>query len=75
MKKYIVILFFAMLISSCQMSQTSNTASIVSNLSYFRDSRTGLCFAAVNSMSSNGYTVTSITWVPATDSVLALIKK
>jgi hypothetical protein len=51
--------------TACQLSDTTNVNKLGKNLTYFKDARTGLCFAAVNSISSsssNSYT--SITCVP-----------
>lgn len=40
---------------------------------YFHDDRTDLCFAAMNSTGAGGYESTSITNVPCTDKVQAII--
>lgn len=40
-------------------------------IAYFRDARTGLCFAAINSLVSGGY-ATSVTNVPCSAEVLRL---
>jgi hypothetical protein len=40
------------------------------NITYFRDARTGVCFAATNSLDGHsGWKTTSITYVPCTDAV------
>lgn len=44
------------------------------NLTYFRDERTGLCFAAVQSTSYYGYMVTSIANVPCEPRVVELTR-
>jgi len=63
MKKFLALISITMfLFLSCQTSQETNTQDVVSSISYFRDSTTGLCFAAVNSVSYPG--ITSITCVP-----------
>jgi hypothetical protein len=64
MKKLLVLLFIAVVAVACQMSSVSNTEDIKRSITYFKDESTGLCFAAINSMSGAGYTVTSITCVP-----------
>lgn len=64
-------LFFA----NSQQNTTVATIGMDSKITYFRDSRTNLCFASVNSRSYGFYVVTSITWVPTTPEVLTLIEK
>ena len=49
---------------SCQQTVKSDTDSIENKIVYFRDTRTGLCFGAINSISYASYAVTSITCVP-----------
>ena len=44
------------------------------NIVYFKDSRTGVCYAALNSTGSGGYSSTTITYVPCTPEVEKLIK-
>lgn len=54
----------------------STTRTTASNLRYFHDVRTDLCFAAVGQM--NGTSLTSavqITWVPCNDKVMEEIRK
>lgn len=54
--------------------QYNNKPSVVnSDLYYFRDNATGLCFAAINSTTAQLYRVTSITCVPC-DSIKNVIK-
>lgn len=42
------------------------------NIRYFHDVRTDLCFAATNSQ-HEGWMITSITYVPCTDAVVRII--
>ena len=65
MKKILAFLGLVVIMSACQMSTTANVNKIGDNLRYFKDSRTGLCFAAIGSVSaSSGSSYTSITCVP-----------
>jgi hypothetical protein len=65
MKKIIIFLGLVLLLVSCQMSSKPNVAKVGRNLTYFKDAKTGICFAAVNSYSnSSGNKYTSITCVP-----------
>jgi len=59
-----ILQFFVVMMTflSCQMSTKTNTKELP--ITYFKDGRTGLCFAAVNSISNSGYEVTSIACVP-----------
>lgn len=52
----------ACLLASCQ--ATVEAQNPTGDISYFRDNRTGLCFAAVSSMGAGGYRTVSITEVP-----------
>lgn len=63
MKK--LILFFAVImLASCQMNDITDNSKIIENITYFKDERTGLCFASVNSHSYGANVITSITCVP-----------
>lgn len=65
MKKILIVFGMVLLMSACQISDKTNVQKIGNNITYFKDAKTGLCFAAVNSISSsssNSYT--SITCVP-----------
>lgn len=65
MKKIVALIGMVLVLTACQLSDTINVNKIGRNLTYFKDAETGLCFAAVNSISSsssNSYT--SITCVP-----------
>lgn len=61
-------LLIAMLIS-CQDNSSIPVQSnkLASNIVYFEDKRTNLCFAALNSYTYGGYAVTSITNIPCVD--------
>jgi hypothetical protein len=63
MKKLIVLLGLIMLVS-CQANDTTNNNDVKNNITYFKDAKTGLCYAAINSYTYGGYKVTSITCVP-----------
>lgn len=63
MKKIILLTLMIIGILSCQMNSPTNVEKL-NGLTYFKDSKTGLCFAAINSTSYSGYYVTSITCVP-----------
>lgn len=70
--KYFVIL--VLLFAGCGQSNTEvEPEEVKENMTYFRDDRTGLCFASVNSRTYNAYSVTSISCVPC-DSVKHLLK-
>lgn len=62
MKYFFILLAF--LLSSCQQTLPTDTGNISDQLTYFKDARTGLCFAAINSVNYGGYSTTSITCVP-----------
>jgi hypothetical protein len=63
-KIMVLMMVSAMLLSSCQWTGKPNTHKLERNIEYFKDKRTGLCFASINSMTADGYTITSITCVP-----------
>lgn len=52
------------LLSSCQWTGKPNTHKLERNIEYFKDERTGLCYAAVNSVQADGLANTSFTCVP-----------
>lgn len=68
MKKILIVLALIVLLvsNSCtyrtQFSEKYNYE-IIKNITYFKDQRTGLCFAIV-SITAHSYSVTSITCVP-----------
>lgn len=63
MKKLILVCALLMLVS-CQMNESTDNAQVQNYLTYFKDPRTGLCFASINSSTYGGNRVTSITCVP-----------
>lgn len=72
--KKIIFLSLICIVSSCQFTERTNIDKIEDNITYFKDSRTGLCFAAINSLSLKSLNeFVSITCVPC-DSVKHLIK-
>lgn len=69
-KSIFISLFF--IISSCQINRKTNFENISGQLSYFKDDRTGICFAVINSASYVGFEITSITQVPC-DSIKKIL--
>jgi hypothetical protein len=67
--KYIALL---LLLFSCS-GVVNDSDEAASRITYFKDKRSGLCFAQVVSYSYSGYTVSSISNVPC-DSVKHLLK-
>lgn len=63
MKKLILLTIMVIGILSCQDNSPANVEKL-NELTYFKDGRTGLCFAAINSLTYGGGKVTSITCVP-----------
>jgi hypothetical protein len=70
MKKIITILILVAL-TGCQMSSTTDNTSVTNDLTYFKDPKTGLCFASIGSIEGNGRIIVSIACVPC-DSVDSL---
>lgn len=68
MKNLLMKLITIALLCSCQSNTKVDVSEISDELTYFRDEKTNLCFATINSQSSAGYFTTSITCVPC-DSV------
>lgn len=56
-------------------SSPNMTVDKKSDIVYFTDERTGVCFAAINSASADAYRITSIAAVECTPEVLALVNK
>jgi hypothetical protein len=52
-------LLLTILFTGCQLSEKPDVDDIKENLVYFKDERTNLCFAAVNSRSSKSLSETS----------------
>jgi hypothetical protein len=63
-KLFVLLVFITITFVSCQMNGTSDNQDVKNSISYFKDERTGLCFASINSSTYTGYKVTSITCVP-----------
>jgi hypothetical protein len=59
-------------LTGCQMNSAPSPVT-PGDISYFKDSRTGLCFAATNSQ-HEGFKITSIANVPCTSEVERLAK-
>lgn len=67
MKKFLIVFLCGIILTSCNMTSApsnSDAQSNVSQISYIKDTRTGLCFGMLNSTSYTGYEITSITCVP-----------
>lgn len=59
------ILLLAVVLQSCQFNSTPEPDSIKENIVYFKDERSGLCFAAINSTNTQSLSnSSSITCVP-----------
>lgn len=75
MKKILIVFLCGIIFTSCNMTSApsnSDAENNVNQISYIKDSRTGLCFGMLNSTSYTGYEITSITCVPC-DSVSKLL--
>jgi hypothetical protein len=65
-----LLLFFvaalAIIVASCEQISRPQTQSedLVSRLLYLKDEKTGLCFAAISSVTHGFYSVVSLTHVP-----------
>lgn len=64
----VVAIAAACLLTGCEVTSRPHTPD-TDDLRYFRDERTGLCFAALSSATHSGYRVVSITHVPCGASV------
>lgn len=65
----------AVVLTGCQLSSESYVKGIKKNLVYFKDEKTNLCFAAINSITTSSLTEsTSISCVPC-DSLKNVILK
>lgn len=69
-----VVLLAAFLIGCTMNSAPSKSDLKETNIVYFKDSRTGICYAALNSTASDGFSSTTLTYVPCTPEVEKLIK-
>lgn len=64
-KTVLMIMILLVSLSGCQINEKPEVDSIKENLVYFKDDRTGLCFAAVNSTNTKSLSnSTSIACVP-----------
>ncbi len=63
MKMFLTIVMFLCIIG-CQVNNVPDNGKIIESISYFKDTRTNLCFASVNSATYGGNQVVSITNVP-----------
>jgi hypothetical protein len=64
-KIVLMIMVLLVSLSGCQVNEKPEVNSIKENLVYFKDDRTGLCFAAVNSTNTKSLSnSTSISCVP-----------
>lgn len=72
-KLFTIITITTLLLVACQ-SDIERNEEVKERLSYFKDDRTGLCFAQISSMSYAGYYTVSIAAVPC-DSVNHLLLK
>ena len=74
MKKIIATIVLGVLMASCNQQLTSQPKvnGVKTNITYFKDERTHLCFASINSQTTNLFLVTSIACVPC-DSINNLI--
>lgn len=65
MKQIFTLCFLLVALMSCQMSSETDTQKAAKKMTYFKDKKTGLCFAAVNSETYGvRMVVTSIACVP-----------
>ena len=66
MKKinFLFLLSFVLILSSCQTNTPTNVVNVIDYITYFKDPKTGICFASINSNSYAGQQVVSITTVP-----------
>ncbi len=65
MRNIIITSIVLILIQGCQINEKPEVEGIKENLVYFKDNKTGLCFAAVNSTNTKSMSnSTSITCVP-----------
>jgi hypothetical protein len=61
--KTVLILLLLAATSGCQQNSIPNTTKLPDKIVYFKDERTGICFAAVNSSTEKGSRITSFTTV------------
>jgi hypothetical protein len=68
----ILIMGSLIVLTDCQRNTAPEPVSS-NDMTYFRDGRTGLCFASVNSVGYGGVPITSIANVPCTEDVMKAI--
>lgn len=69
-----LLIVVVVILGGCQITDKPSSKAIVEaagNIAYFRDARTGICFAAVNAITS-AYATISISYVPCTPEVMKL---
>jgi hypothetical protein len=76
MKKILLVAIAALGLAACEVNTTGNIDFDANDVGYFKDNRTGLCFAAVASRKSfdanaSGFGLTN---VPCSDAVVALAR-
>jgi hypothetical protein len=67
--KYVVLIGVLAILMNCDQSPLDAKSEMI----YFKDLRTGLCFAQIESVTHRGYLVKAIANVPCTDNVENLI--
>ena len=72
--KTVLILLLLAASSGCQHNTIPNTNNLSNKIVYFKDERTGICFAAINSATEKGSRITSFTTVDC-EKVKDLLKK
>ncbi len=74
MKKGILILALILLAACQHETKVSVSRDTTNSIVYMKDSRTGLCFATMGSMSYGGYVSISIANVPCSPEVMRLVQ-
>ena len=76
MVAYVLTLYAVVGLVGCTYNSAPNPSSLKSgNLTYFKDARTGICYAGMNSLDvHSGWKTTTITYVPCTPEVEKMIK-
>jgi hypothetical protein len=69
------VVLLAVFLVGCTINSAPKPADLKEqNIVYFKDSRTGICYAALNSLGGDYSNTTTITYVPCTPEVEKLIK-
>jgi hypothetical protein len=75
MGKLLSVVVLATFLIGCSVNSAPSKSDLKeTNIVYFKDSRTGVCYAAMNSTGSDGFTSTTITYVPCTPEVERMIQ-